>query len=114
MRDAAVKGINPVEAVMQKIVKLSGVSGSGDREADAVAPRPTVIEGAEALGYVREQLEKIHGAGALGELFQDVQVMDFLIPFLGNVDEYKRIKDEVAKATGAMIDEDFDTQMDRA
>jgi hypothetical protein len=111
MRDAAVKGINPVEAVMQKIVKLSGVSGT-EIEKLMQSAKANGLEGAEALGYVREQLEKIHGAGALGELFQDVQVMDFLIPFLGNVDEYKRIKDEVAKATGAMIDEDFDTQME--
>lgn len=111
MRDAAVKGINPVEAVMQKIVKLSGVSGT-EIEKLMQSAKANGLEGAEALGYVREQLEKIHGAGALGELFADVQVMDFLIPFLGNVDEYKRIKDEVAKATGAMIDEDFDTQME--
>ncbi|MBV6651057.1 MAG: hypothetical protein KI789_15135, partial [Hoeflea sp.] len=110
MRDAATKGINPVEAVMQKIVKLSGVSGS-EIEKLMQSAKANGMEGAEALGYVRDQLEKIHGAGALGELFQDVQVMDFLIPFLGNVEEYKRIKDEVAKATGANIGEDFETQM---
>ncbi|WP_375591049.1 phage tail tape measure protein [Hoeflea alexandrii] len=110
MRDAATKGINPVEAVMQKIVKLSGVSGA-EIEKLMLRAKANGMEGAEALGFVREQLEKIHGAGALGDLFQDVQVMDFLIPFLGNVDEYKRIKDEVAKATGANIGEDFETQM---
>lgn len=110
MRDAATKGINPVEAVMQKIVKLSGVSGT-EIEKLMQKAKDNGLEGADALGHVREQLEKIHGAGALGELFQDVQVMDFLIPFLGNVDEYKRIKDEVAKATGAIIGEDFETQM---
>ncbi|WP_417436599.1 phage tail tape measure protein [Hoeflea sp.] len=110
MRDAATKGINPVEAVMQKIVKLSGVSGSEIEKLMKTA-KDNGLEGADALGHVREQLEKIHGAGALGDLFQDIQVMDFLIPFLGNVDEYKRIKDEVAKATGAIIDEDFETHM---
>ncbi|WP_417423618.1 phage tail tape measure protein [Hoeflea sp.] len=110
MRDAATKGINPVEAVMQKIVKLSGVSGT-EIEKLMKAAKDNGLEGADALGHVREQLEKIHGAGALGDLFSDVQVMDFLIPFLGNVDEYKRIKDEVAKATGAIIGEDFETQM---
>ncbi len=110
MQDAATKGINPIEAVMQKIVKLTGVSGG---EIDKLMKKATKngLEGADALGYVREQLEAIHGAGALGEIFADQQVMDFLIPFLTNVDEFKRIKDEVAKATGAVIDEDFETQM---
>ncbi|ANH04601.1 phage tail tape measure protein [Shinella sp. HZN7] len=110
MADAAVKGINPIEAVMQKIVKLTGVSG-GEIEKLMKKAKANGLEGADALGFVREQLEAIHGAGALGNLFSDQQVMDFLIPFLTNVDEYKRIKDEVAKATGAIIDEDFETQM---
>lgn len=110
MRDAATKGINPIEAVMQKIVKLTGVSG-GEIGKLMKKAKANGLEGAEALGFVREQLEQIHGAGALGELFSDMQVMDFLIPFLSNVDEFKRIKAEVAAATGAMIDGDFETQM---
>lgn len=110
MEDAATKGINPIEAVMQKIVKLTGVSG---KEIDTLMKKAKAfgLEGADALGYVREQLEQIHGAGALGGLFSDMQVMDFLIPFLTNVDEFKRIKEEVAKATGSVIDADFETQM---
>jgi len=110
MQDAVTKGINPIEAVMQKISKLTGVTG-GEIEKMMKKAKSSGLEGAEALGVVREQLEKIHGAGALGELFADQQVMDFLIPFLGNIDEYKRIKDDVAKATGAITDSDFETQM---
>ncbi|MBD8554921.1 phage tail tape measure protein [Rhizobium sp. CFBP 8762] len=110
MQDAATKGINPIEAVVQKITKLTGVSGAEIQKLMARA-KAGGMEGADALGYVREQLEKIHGAGALGELFADMQVMDFLIPMLGNIDEYKRIKEEVAQATGGVIDEDFITQM---
>jgi hypothetical protein len=110
MRDAAVKGINPIEAVLQKITKLTGVSG--DEIAGLLQKaKKNGLEGKAALEQVREQLVKIHGAGALGEIFSDQQVMDFLIPFLGNVDEYKRIKEAVAKATGAAVDTDFETQM---
>ncbi len=110
MKDAATKGINPIEAVVQKISKLTGASG---KEIDGLMQKAKSngLEGADALGYVREQLVKLHGAGKLGGLFSDMQVMDFLIPMLGNIDEYKRIKEEVAKATGGMIDTDFDTQM---
>lgn len=110
MEDAVLKGINPIEAVMQKIVKLTGVSGKEISKMMEGA-KAKGLEGADALADVREQLEKIHGAGALGDLFSDMQVMDFLIPFLSNVDEFKRIKNEVAEATGGIIDADFETQM---
>ena len=110
MKDAATKGINPMEAVVQKITKLTGVS-SGEIQNLMKKAKDNGLNDADALATVREQLEKIHGAGKLGELFGDQQVMDFLIPFLANIDEYKRIKAEVAKATGETINGDFETQM---
>ena len=110
MQDAVTKGINPIEAVVQKITKLTGVS-SKEIQALMGKAKAAGMSDADALASVREQLEKIYGAGKLGELFSDMQVMDFLIPMLGNIDEYKSIKDEVAKATGSAIDADFETQM---
>ena len=110
MQDAAAKGINPIEAMLQKIGKLTGVSGDAIGKYMAIAQKRG-LEGGEALEFVREQLEAIGAAGKLGELFQDQQVLDFLIPMMANIDEYKRIKAEVAAATGATIDADFDTKM---
>jgi TP901 family phage tail tape measure protein len=110
MQDAATKGINPIEAVIQKISKLTGVSGK-EIEGLMKKAKANGLEGSAALEEVRKQLEAIHGAGALGGLFSDMQVMGFLIPMLANIDEYKKIKAEVAKATGAMSDDDFNTQM---
>ncbi|MNK94609.1 Phage-related minor tail protein [compost metagenome] len=110
MQDAVTKGINPIEAVVQKITKLTGVS-SKEIQGLMGKAKAAGMSDADALASVREQLEKIYGAGKLGELFSDMQVMDFLIPMLGNVDEYKSIKDDVAKATGSAIDADFETQM---
>lgn len=110
MMDAVTKGFNPVEAVIQKIGKLTGVSESSIAGYMKDA-RKHGLEGAEALGYVREQLEAIGAAGKIGELFQDKQVLDFLVPFLANIDEYKAIKEKVAAASGAAIDADFETQM---
>ncbi|TBZ17031.1 phage tail tape measure protein [Rhizobium leguminosarum] len=110
MQDAVTKGINPIEAVIQKISTLTGISS---KEIDGLMKKAEAggLKGADALEQVRTQLEAIHGAGALGGLFADMQVMGFLIPMLANVDEYKRIRDRVAEATGAMTDADFDTQM---
>jgi hypothetical protein len=110
MKDAATKGINPIEAVMQKIVQLTGISGDEIAKMMKKA-QDQGLSGADALAQVREQITKIHGAGKLSEIFGDQQVMNFLIPFLANIDEYKRIKAEVAKATGAIIDEDAATQL---
>ncbi len=110
MQDAVTKGINPIEAVVQKITKLTGVS-SKEIQGLMGKAKAAGMSDADALATVREQLEKIYGAGKLGELFSDMQVMDFLIPMLGNIDEYKSIKEEVAKATGSAIDADFETQM---
>lgn len=111
MLDAASKGINPIEAVIQKIGKLTGVNEAAISKYMKQAKK-NGLEGADALGYVREQLEAIGAAGKIGELFQDKQVLEFLVPFLANIDEYKDIKAKVATATGAITDADFDTQME--
>ncbi len=110
MMDAASKGINPLEAMLQKIGVLTGVSDKAIGKYMSAA-KAKGLEGAEALGFVREQLEAIGAAGKLGELFGDQQVLDFLLPMMANVEEYKRIRDQVASATGATIDADFETQM---
>lgn len=110
LQDAAAKGINPIEAMLQKIGKLTGVSTDSISKYMDVA-KARGLEGGDALEYVREQLEAIGAAGKLGELFQDQQVLDFLIPMMANIDEYKRIKAQVAAVTGATIDADFDTKM---
>lgn len=110
MKDATTKGISPIEAVVQKITKLTGVSGK-EIEGLMKKAKANGMTETEALEDVRQKLVAIHGAGALGGLFSDMQVMNFLIPMLANIDEYKRIKEEVAKATGAMTDADFATQM---
>ncbi|WP_084174662.1 phage tail tape measure protein [Afifella pfennigii] len=110
MKDAAAKGINPLEAMIQKIGVLTGVSADSIGKYMETAKKRG-LEGGEALDFVRQQLEAIGAAGKLGELFQDQQVLDFLIPMLANIEEYKRIKAEVAAATGGIIDEDFKTQM---
>lgn len=110
MMDATAKGINPLEAVLQKIGKLTGTDGNtiGKYMADA---KKRGLEGADALAFVREQLEAIGAAGKIGTLFGDQQVLDFLIPFMANVEEYKAIKEKVAAATGAALDPDFETQI---
>ena len=69
------------------------------------------LEGAEALKVVHEQLERIGAAGKLAELFGDQQVKAFLLPFLANIEEYKRIKEAVNNSGKEVIDLDHVIQM---
>lgn len=110
MKDAATKGINPLEAILAKVQKITGVS---QKEIDGYMKKAKAngLEGAEALSYVRNELEKIGAAGKISEIFGDQQVLDFVVPALANVDTFKAIKAQVASATGAMTDADFETQM---
>lgn len=110
MQDATAKGINPLEAMLQKVGKLTGV-GEADFAKYMKAAEKNGLKGADALGYVRQQLEAIGAAGKIGALFGDQQVLDFLVPFMANVQEYKDIKAKVSAATGSAIDADFETQM---
>ena len=110
MKDAATKGINPLEAMLSKVRQITGVS---QKEIDTYMAKAKAngLTGAEALSYVRNELEKIGAAGKISEIFGDQQVLDFVVPALANVDTFKAIKEQVASATGAMTDADFGTQM---
>ena len=110
MKDAATKGINPLEAVLAKVRDITGVS---QKEIDGYMKKAKQngLEGAQAFEYVRGELEKIGAAGKISELFGDQQVLDFVVPALANADTFKSIKEQVSKATGAMTDADFETQM---
>lgn len=110
MIDAATKGINPLEAILSKVRQITGVS---QEEIDGYMRKAEAngLKGAEALSYVRNELEKIGAAGKISEIFGDQQVLDFVVPALANADSFKAIKAQVASATGAMTDADFATQM---
>ena len=111
MMKAVADGLNPVEAMITEVGRLTGVGGDAIGKYMRIAEQRG-LKGGEALEFVREQLEAIGAAGKVGELFGDQQVLDFLIPMLANLDEYERIKAEVSAATGEVIDKDFDTQIE--
>jgi hypothetical protein len=71
-QDAAKKGLNPVEVMVEKIKKLT----KGDQF-------------------------------AIGQLFADKQVLDFLRPAIANGKEYLRVLEAARKASSAVTDTDF-------
>lgn len=79
LADAARQGINPIEAVLQKIRERTG--GNMFR---------------------------------VGELFGDIQVMNFLRPMLRGTQDYLNILQSARAANAALIDQDFATRMQGA
>lgn len=110
MTDAAAKGINPVEAVIQKmseklkvptaeidkIMKKAGASGMSDKEREAT---------------IRKQVAQLISGTKVGKLYADMQVLDFLIPTLLNLDKLKDFKKQVKEAGVDVIGQDFESRM---
>jgi TP901 family phage tail tape measure protein len=110
MTDAAAKGINPVEAVIQKmadklkvptaeidkIMKKAGASNMSDKEKEAT---------------IRKQVAQLVAGSKVGKLYSDMQVLDFLIPTLLNLDKLKEFKRQVKEAGVGVIAEDFASRM---
>lgn len=110
MTDAAAKGINPVEAVIQKmsdklkvpqaeidkIMKKAGAAGGSDKDKEKA---------------VRGQIEQLLAGTRVGKLYADMQVLDFLIPALLNKEKMKDFKRQLKEAGVDVIVQDFASQM---
>lgn len=110
MTDAAAKGINPVEAVIQKmsdklkvpageidkIMKKAGAAGGSDKDKEKAA---------------RAQIEQLLAGTKVGKLYADMQVLDFLIPALLNTEKMKDFKRQLKAAGVDVIAQDFASQM---
>lgn len=110
MTDASAKGINPVEAVIQKmtdkmkvpkaeidkILKQAGKSGMSDKDQEKA---------------VRGRIEQLIQGSKVGKIFADMQVLDFLIPMLLNTAKFKEMKQQIAAAGIDVIADDFASRM---
>lgn len=110
MTDATAKGINPVEAVIQKmtdkmkvpkaeidkILKQAGKSGMSDKDQEK---------------EIRKRVEQLIQGSKVGKIFADMQVLDFLIPMLLNVEKFKEMKREIAASGIDVIANDFESRM---
>ncbi|MEE1656489.1 phage tail tape measure protein [Microvirga sp. CF3062] len=110
MQDATAKGINPMEAVVEKINRLTGVSR---KEVDGIIRKAKAggANDAEALDQVRQRIEQVTRGTKIGELFQDQQVIGFLLPMLANLEKYQDLKGEINRSTLKVVDDDFASRM---
>ncbi|WP_332117240.1 phage tail tape measure protein [Azorhizobium caulinodans] len=110
MKDAAAKGIDPIEAAIQKVVKLTGVSQE-QIVSFYNAHKAAGKSDAEATAAAIEQIKRIGGAEKLGALFGDMQVLDFMLPMLANIQKYLDFRKEIQASGLEVIQRDFATQM---
>ncbi len=103
MTNAAAKGINPIEAVLQKMTdKLKPQQAEIDK-----IMKKAGISDKEREKQVRTLLE----GTKVGKLYADMQVLDFLLPFLQNVAKYKEFKQQLKDSGVDVISDDFDSRM---
>ncbi|MFG1466799.1 phage tail tape measure protein, partial [Xanthobacter sp. DSM 24535] len=110
MTDALKRGINPVEAALEKISKVTGTS---QKEIDDIfkGAKASGMTDAQAAQEVKGRIQAVLGRTKLGQLFEDTQVLDFLVPFLLNKQKYLEFKKAIEDSGLDVIAKDFGTQM---
>jgi hypothetical protein len=110
MTHAAAKGINPVEAVIQKMADKLKVPQA---EIDKIMKKANAGPGTakEKQEAVRKQIEQLLAGTKVGRLYADMQVLDFLIPTLLNLDKLKDFKRQVVESGSEVINQDFESRM---
>jgi hypothetical protein len=71
------------------------------------------IDTGDLVGYMAERILQITGGDAakISMLFSDMQAKNFIAPMVQNIEEYRRIRDEVLSGAGGTVDTQFQTAM---
>lgn len=110
MTDAAAKGINPVEAVIQKLSEKLKVPAAEIDKIMKKAGQANMTD-KEREAHVRKQIGQLLSGTKVGKIYADMQVLDFLIPTLLNLDKLKEFKKELKSAGIDVIAQDFASRM---
>lgn len=103
MTDAAAKGINPIEAVLEKMTsKLAPQQAEIDK----------IMKKAGISDKEREkQIRTLLAGTKVGRLYADMQVLGFVLPFLQNREKYLAFRKEIAASGVDVIAADFSSRM---
>lgn len=121
MMTAAAKGLDPISAgvstVMEQMAKKSPKAAAAMKKMAAeVAAIKDPAERAAELERRRGFIEKLGERAGIGQMFQDMQAVSYLLAEVQNQDKLKSITEQTKtgrSASGAMtIDQDFADQMD--
>ncbi|QPC44529.1 phage tail tape measure protein [Kaustia mangrovi] len=107
---------NNMQNFMNKLTAPLTVKNFADFGVDLEKELAKAAErGISPIEHMLEVIQEVTGGDMfrVGEIFQDKQVREFLVPMLANMEEYRRIRDEAMAARG-VIDEDYVRQVDNA
>lgn len=109
MTNATAKGINPVEAVLEKLTSKLAVP---QKEIDKILKdaKAKGMSDKDAETALRGRIQQLLQGTKIGKLYADMQVQDFLIPFLLNKAGYKADKAQIAGSDTSVIDNDFESR----
>ncbi len=109
MKNLRAEGFTPVQAMLEVITQYMGAKGPA--AAGDLKRALAIKDDAER----QAALQRLSEAYKLGELFQDMQAMNFIRPALANMAELKDIKQGARGAENkGLLDEDFKKRMDTA
>lgn len=108
--DAIARGLDPIEAVMQKIVVATQMPM---KEIEAVIARAKAagLDATKTEDELKKAIGTAGGTARLQKIFGDVQVLDFLSAFLLNRDFYRQVRDAGMTADTSGIGTDFASRM---
>lgn len=123
MLNVARAGLDPVEAGVRIILEQMKTSAPGaaaemQKLSDALANIKDPTQRAAELERRRGFIESLGQRSGLGEMFQDMQAMAYLLAELQNRDDLKKIMGATKTGTAsngkAVLDEDFNNRMEGA
>ncbi|MDP3408188.1 phage tail tape measure protein [Bosea sp. (in: a-proteobacteria)] len=103
MTDAAAKGINPIEAVLEK---MSSKLAPQQAEIDKIMKKAGISDKQR-----EEQIKTLLAGTKVGKLYADMQVLGFVLPFLQNREKYLAFRKEIAASGVDVIANDFSSRM---
>jgi len=103
MTNATAKGINPIEAVIEKMIsKLK----PHQAEIDKIMKKAGVNDKQR-----EEQIKTLIAGTNVGKLYADMQVLAFILPMMQNIDKFKEFREQLKTAGVGTIVDDFATRM---
>jgi hypothetical protein len=109
LKDAAAKNIDPIEAVLGKIIKVTGADKEANKAAAEAAKKG--LSPGDTQKLVADRVAKAIEGSKVGEILPDMQAKTFIATYLAHREEYKQIRDAIAKADATGVQGAFDTQM---
>ncbi len=109
LKDAAKKNIDPIEAIIGKIVKVTGADKEATKAA-ADAKRQGLSPG-DTTEMIKARVASAIEGSRIGTILPDMQAKTFIATLLQHVAQYKEIRDTISAAGLGGLNDAYDVMM---